>query len=260
MSRRISLQGVTNVRDLGGLTAGNGRKIAPGLMYRGGALSNATLEDAKILFEKLGIGTVVDVRCGWEREAKPDIEWPNINNIHIPFYDLDIVGIEYTQPAPGTVPYGRDVACEPDHYYRSLSNKLTVGQMRKAVAAVFDRVLKGEAVYEHCSGGKDRAGILALLILSVLGVEREAILQDYLITNDSRDRHYDEMFNRFLKFAQGDESRARELTLAHRARPENLNAFYEAIEQAYGDMNSFIREQLGISDEQRQEICAYCTA
>ena len=249
----IKLQGVRNVRDLGDTPVCGGRSVKRGLIYRGSALSSPTQDDCSLLFDTLGIRCIIDVRTGWEREAKPDAQVPGVENLHIPFYDKEKVGIEYTEPAAGTKVIGRDVACEPLLFYRSLANPLTVEQMRKGVDTVFSHALHDEPVYVHCSGGKDRAGILALLILTVLGASRETVLEDYLFTNESRDKRYDDMFERFLRLADGDEQRARELVTSHRAAPENLESFYAAIAQAYGSLDDFTRNQLGISDEQRAE-------
>lgn len=257
--RVVHFQGIENVRDLGGIAVEGGRTVKPGLMFRGGALVNATADDCDLLFNQLGISCVVDVRTGWEREAKPDVTVEGVENLHIPFYDFEKVGVEYTKPAEGTIAIGRDVACEPDDYYRSLANPLTVGQMRKGVNEIFTRAMRGQSVYQHCSGGKDRAGIMALLLLTVLGASREDILDDYLFTNESRDKRYAKMFERFLRLADGNEERAHELVVAHRARPENLDAFYEAIDERYGSMPDFVREQLGIDDAQRERIREACT-
>ena len=255
----IELQGIDNVRDLGGTPLAGSRVLKPGLIYRGSALFGATESDLELLFGTLGISCVIDVRCGWEREAKPDAPMPGVENHHIPFYDLEIVGIEYTEPAAGTKRIGRDVACEPPLFYRSLANELTVRQMRKGIDTVFAHATSKRPVYLHCSGGKDRAGILTLLVLIILGADRDTILEDYLYTNVSRDKNYDKMFQRFYRLADGDEARAHELVISHRALPENLDTFYKAINERYGNMESFVRKQLGISDEQRMRIQDACT-
>ena len=250
----IELDSVGNVRDLGGTPVEGGRVVASGLFYRGSVLVNVSEHDRDVLFNQLGIACVIDLRTGWEREAKPDIEVEGVENLHIPFYDEEKVGLEYTTPAPGTIMIGRDVACDPGDYYRSLANPLTADQMRKGLEAAFDRALQARPVYEHCSGGKDRAGILALLILTVLGASREDILADYLATNAARDKNLEHVYERFLRLANGDGERARELTFEHRARPENLDAFYEAINGRYGTMDSFICNQLGIDDNRREHL------
>ena len=64
----IELQGAYNVRDLGGLRTKDRRLTRPGVIYRGDSLDNITPADAKILFDKLGIGTIVDLRTKAETE------------------------------------------------------------------------------------------------------------------------------------------------------------------------------------------------
>ncbi len=258
--RTIELQGVDNARDFGGLPTTDGLTIKKKLFFRGGALAGATEQDCIVLFDELGIACVVDVRCGWELEAKPDVVHPGIEYLHIPFYDEDIVGIDYTARAEGTIAIGHDVACDPEHFYRSLANPLTVGQMRKGIDAVFSHVLQDLPVYVHCSGGKDRAGILTLLVQTILGVSRETILEDYLLTNASRDKNYPKLFERFLKLAAGNVTLAHDLVESHRARPENIDAFWDAIADRYGSSESFVREQLGFDDNRIALIRNRCTA
>lgn len=257
--RSIELPGVRNVRDLGGIPVYGGREVAPGLVFRGGALNDITPEGTRVFVKQMRVELVIDVRCGWERAAKPDRELPGVENVHVPFYDLDKVGIEYTEPAAGTKVVGRDVACVPVNFYRSLANPLTAGQMRTGLELAFDSMLGERPVYLHCSGGKDRAGVLAALALIVLGASPESVLEDYLLTNVSRDRHYQREFERFLRFTEGDEARAHELTRAHRACPENLEAFYAAVDERYGSMENFIVEKLGIDATRRDRLRAACT-
>lgn len=258
--RVVEVQGAENVRDLGGIPVFGGRVVKPRLLYRGSALGALAAEGVDVLFRQRGVTCVVDLRCGWERTAKPDVEVPGVENLHIPFYDQEKVGIEYTEPAEGTKVVGRDVACDPDRFYRSLANPLTVGQMRQCLDEIFSRVAEGKPVYVHCSGGKDRAGIMTLLVLTVLGASPEAIRDDYLLTNESRDKNYQENYERFLNFAEGNEQRARELVDSHRARPENLQAFYEVVCQRYGCMEDFLEEKLGMSAARCAWLREKCTA
>ena len=89
--RVIEVPGVENVRDLGGIPVSGGRMVKPGLMYRGGALVGLTPEGVDVLFRQRGVACVIDVRCGWEREAKPDATVLGVENLHIPFYDKEKV-------------------------------------------------------------------------------------------------------------------------------------------------------------------------
>lgn len=255
----VELRGVKNVRDLGLVPVSGSRVVMPGLIYRGAHLQKATGEDLAVLSNRCRIRHVVDVRVGWEREAKPNRAVPGADCLFVPFFDKELVGVEYEKPIPNTRMRGHDFVCDPDDFYRSMANPLTVGQMRKAVNQILVWASKGEAVYFHCSGGKDRAGIVALLLLSVLGASREAILEDYLLTNVSRDANIEGVYQRFLYLCYGDEGMAREVTDSHRARPENLDAFCGEVDRLYGGMDAFVRNQLGIDDEMRTAFRRACT-
>ena len=89
--RVLELERVPNARDLGGIAAGDGRVVKSGLLYRGCALADATDHDKDVLFNDLGISCVIDLRCGWELEAKPDHLPDGVEYLHIPFYDLEKV-------------------------------------------------------------------------------------------------------------------------------------------------------------------------
>lgn len=258
--RSIHLENVRNVRGLAGIPASGGRHVADGLFYRGAALEGMSASDEKVLFGELGIRRIVDVRCGWERLAHLDPVVDGVENLHIPFFDKDIVGIEYTKKLPGTRRRGHDFACDSLDFYRSMANPLTVGQMKRGLDAVFESALQGQATYIHCTGGKDRAGILSLLVLHVLDADKDAILEDYLITNVSRDAHIKKTYQRFLYLCYDDEAFARQVTDAHRARKENIEAFYAGIEDSYGGIDAFIAGPLGIDDARRERIQEACTA
>ena len=175
----------------------------PGLIFRGSALSECAREDSHILFDELGISYVVDLRCGWEVEAKPNRIPSHVEYLHIPFYDQEKVGIEYD---------------------------------RSALHIVLNAASDGDSVYFHCSGGKDRAGVLSALILQTLGASANDVIEDYLATNIEREKDYDRLFERFLKLANDDEVLAHELVISHRARPENMDAFYNSIIDSYGSV------------------------
>ena len=278
----IHLEEVRNVRDIGGVpinsafagedafarkgiftsesvSADEKRLIKHGLFFRGAHLSSISESDKEILFEQLRVRCVIDVRTGWERELKPDPVIENVENFHIPFYDKEKVGLEYTKKLPNTIRIGHDFACDQLDFYYSLSNERTVEQMKKCIETAFKYANAGKSVYFHCTGGKDRAGILAVLILEILGASYDEILKDYLFTNVSRDAHIQPTYERFLRLCQGDEERARKITESHCANKNNLNSFYKGVKERYGSMESFIENQLGVSLNVRKTFIENCT-
>ncbi len=254
----IEFEGIQNARDLGGIPTYDGREVIGGLFIRCGSLDKPTVRDIQKIREDLHVATIVDVRTGWERAAKPDVEIDGVENLHIPFFDNEIVGIEYEKPVEGTQRVGKDFACDPSDFYQAMANPLTAVFMGKGLKVAFDNAVQGRTTLIHCSGGKDRAGILSLLLLSVLGASRADILEDYLLTNISREAHITPIYERFLRLT-GDEELARKITDDHKAKPSNLENFYASVERKFGGMDAFIANQLGISDERRKLLRAACT-
>ena len=103
----ISVDGVENVRDLGGISVLDDRKVKSGLFFRGANLSGITKNGAHFLSHDLGVSLVIDLRVGWETEEKPDVPIPGVEYVHLPFYDKDKVGIDYTEKAQGTQLVGK---------------------------------------------------------------------------------------------------------------------------------------------------------
>src|SRR5215831_3584959 len=125
----IDLQGAFNVRDLGGLRTRDGRRTRYGLIYRSDSLDSITPADARILFDKLGIGTIVDLRTKAETELS---------------------GLLFPVP-------------------RCRFSVLVEGRaaVRGTFGVIAENLPKGVATLFHCAAGRDRTGIIAALLLGV---------------------------------------------------------------------------------------------
>jgi hypothetical protein len=167
----IELQGAFNVRDLGGLRTKDGRITRPGVIYRGDSLDSITPGDEKILFDKLGIGTIVDLRTQAETESK-DLNFP------VPRYRYSVL----IEGRLGHEPFPSDDPAELAKVY--LSN---LDNGRAAVKATFDIIAAnlsaGVATLFHCAAGRDRTGIIAALLLGLVGVTDGQIAIDYVQSN-----------------------------------------------------------------------------
>lgn len=255
----IDLESIDNVRDLGGMELAEGRCLRERSLLRGSALSGLSAYDQHILFDQIGVEQVIDLRCGWEREAKPNVDVRGVDQAHIPFYDRDVVGIEYSEPGQGAKVIGRDAACDPRRFYPSLANARTVRQMREALHLVFACLCAGRTVYVHCSGGKDRSGVLCALVLTALGATDEAIMEDYLFTNRSRDEKHAQLLAHFMRFSDGDATQAEQMVQQHRAHAAYLELFWHAVGTAYGSKRAFIQEELGVDGNLRATVLAACS-
>ncbi len=252
--RPIELEGIDNVRDFGGVSTINGRMLPHGIFYRGSAPCSITAKDADTLLNTLGITCMVDFRTSWERESKPTDIHQSCEVFHIPFYDKETLGLEYTQPGLEGKVIGRDVPCIPEMYYASLSHPIVVNQIRKCIETVFSKADIDHPIYIHCSGGKDRTGIIAALVLHILGAHDSDILTDYMYTNIARDAKYESELAKYIKFAKGDEAEAKKLCAAHRARTECLIVFRDSMCETFGTFDNFLETGLGITPVVRQSL------
>lgn len=175
--RLLPLQGGRNFRDLGGYRTMDGHTVKWGVLFRSGSMNGLTPADYTAL-EKRGIRVVCDFRDDNERAAEP-ANWPRA---HAP----KVLSDDYHMDMAMAMPSG-DMA----HW--------TAEQSRAALTASYPRMLVqfngqfrrmfGELLAHHvplafnCTAGKDRTGIAAALVLTALGVPRQTVVEDYLLTN-----------------------------------------------------------------------------
>ena len=167
----VELKGAYNVRDLGGLRTRDGRHTRHGLIYRGDSLDSITPDDADVLFGKLHIGAIVDLRTRAETELS-GLVFP------VPRYRFSVL----REGRLGKEPFPSDDPTELAKVY--LSN---IEGGRAAVKGTFDVIAadlrSGVATLFHCAAGRDRTGIMAALLLGLVGVTDGQIAQDYVQSN-----------------------------------------------------------------------------
>ena len=172
--RWLPIEGCVNFRDLGGYRNSQGQTVRWRSLFRSDALQDMTPSDAVYAMEELGIRLVVDLRN--PDEAERDGRGP-----------LPELGVSYTHHPllleRGFPPFtGGDVVERLSSTYQWLIHN-SGPRVADAVNAIADA--NGSAVVFHCSAGKDRTGLLAAMILEVLGVDAETIRADYLLTNEA---------------------------------------------------------------------------
>jgi protein tyrosine/serine phosphatase len=170
--RLLPLVGAYNFRDLGGYPAAGGRRTRWGRLFRSDTLHELTPEDLVVLRE-LGLRTVIDLRSVDEvqQSGRGLLAHEPIDYRHLSVLADDAEGESEAGPAPA----GADLA---DRYLWYL--EVGRGALVKALGAMAedDRY----PIVFHCAAGKDRTGVLAALVLDLVGVEPAVIAQDYVIT------------------------------------------------------------------------------
>jgi protein-tyrosine phosphatase len=227
--RRIGLDGPANFRDLGGYSAGRLR-LRRGRVFRSDSLSRMTEADVRHVVDELGLVTVVDLRAGHEVETygHGPLGSEGVVVHHLPIAD---------ETRPDRIERPRDA---PDPSTLTLDRIYLL--MLERYADRFVRVLRTLAdesthpIVFHCAAGKDRTGIVAALLLSVLGVDDETIAVDYALTAE----HIDELVDRHRAQAAA-EGNAVEVEDAHLAAEAAvmLNVLAE-LRENYGSTEDYL--------------------
>lgn len=111
---------------------------------------------------------------------------------------------------------------------------------------------KGSVLW-HCTEGKDRCGLLSAVLLLALGVERRIIMEDYMLTNDVNKKKAQRYYQ--LMLASGNtEAEAASIRDIFPAKEEYLQGAMFAIDKQYANVDTFLRDGLGIPDELRDQF------
>lgn len=180
VERSIEFDRLINVRDLGGLCGAGGRTVREGLLYRTDALSKLHQAGERDLarFAALGLRTVIDLRYPFEIAGAGMV--PRVEGLD--YHNLSIEHQTYDQAVDGAgVPSERFFA---DKYAETIRDGAV--EIRAVLEIVADAASAPLAF--HCKSGKDRTGIIAALVLTLLGVSREDVVADYALTEVARPR------------------------------------------------------------------------
>ena len=164
--RIVNVDGVSNVRDIGGYNAEGNSKVKYGLIYRGARLNAITDKGVATFTQELGIKTELDVRYGTDGGKVVDME-----------------GVAYKQLGMWAYNSILPDTCQPKASGAGLFDERTID----GIKGVFETIAQPEnlPVYIHCTAGADRTGTICYLIGGVLGVAYEDLVQDFELTSFS---------------------------------------------------------------------------
>jgi protein-tyrosine phosphatase len=174
--RLVALHGGQNFRDMGGYRTDDGRSVKWRMLYRSGSMHHLTPDDLETLRE-LGIQSIVDLRSTNEREREPlgatDGFAPTVFAEHYVFAESQL-----GQALPSSNMEAGHAREAFQRAYRHIPY-----QFAPQFRAMFGQMLANKVpIIINCSGGKDRTGVAAALVLTALGVPREAVVEDYLLS------------------------------------------------------------------------------
>ncbi|MEI2779465.1 MAG: tyrosine-protein phosphatase [Tetrasphaera sp.] len=186
MQRWIELDGVVNMRDLGGLPTRDGGVVQPRRLIRSDNLQDLTPADVRHLIDDIGVSDIVDLRSHRELHLTGDgpLRATPLRHHHHSFFPDPTPDPEGEQPSPPARPAAAErPPVNADYWsqhYRGYLNRRP-----DSVAAALSVIATAPgATIVHCAAGKDRTGTVIGLALSVAGVPREEIVADYILSTE----------------------------------------------------------------------------
>jgi protein-tyrosine phosphatase len=235
----IDLDGLANLRDVGGIPTTEGGKIIPGRLLRSDNLQTLTTSDVDQLLG-LGLTDVIDLRSDYEAEQEGPGPLTR-SNVQIHQYSLFReweIGVGEAKPdvRPEVLPeealpwIDLEPSVELDDEVASVYFSYLADRPDSVLAALRSIAQAPGAALVHCAAGKDRTGTLVALALSVADAERQAIIDDYAASSD----RVEAIVNRLIASpTYADNLRGRPIS-SHISHPETMNSFLRHIDDTFG--------------------------
>lgn len=251
--RVLDLEGGRNFRDLGGYRTADGQQVKWRTVFRSGTPANLTANDYKTL-DKLGIRAFCDFRANEEREAEPN-RYAAANS------DVEYWTRDYRMDSGNLmgVLTGPDAGAEKSRATMTAFYRVLPEEQADGYREMFKQLAAGKTPLAfNCSAGKDRAGTGAALLLTLLGVPRDAVVADYALSDDVVDYRKEMAESAAKNPAYAGLAKLPWETVAPllASDPAYIEAALDALDAKYGSVDAFIETKLGVSPEMKQAIRA----
>lgn len=261
--RVIALEGSSNTRDLGGYVTEDERMIRSGQLIRSQNLYRLTANDFEKL-EEIGVKTVIDLRTVKEHNREPTV-WLGDNPPQFHHFPVGDHENEWFRKQSRMIKRNRFTASQSLQHmvagYEMIADEGTPSY-EKLMELVLDE--SNWPILFHCNAGKDRAGVATTLILEAVGVNREVIMEEFLLTNElARTEKKSELIARERRNVGtgrfGNSPSAKDWFPIIGVQSEMLEAFYATVEEDYGTMDAYLTA-IGVDQEARSELAAALTS
>lgn len=238
--KRLELCGPVNFRDLGGYRTTDNRRVKEGLIFRSDHLSRLTDADHRTL-QRLQFKVVCDFRTVREQQRAPDI-LPADGSIRLLSLPIQANGFDPSRVMT-RLQAGDDAWLTMDFFIDLYRRYLD--DFGPVWGEVLGLIAKSEnlPLVFHCTGGKDRTGICAALLLATLGVPDESILADHDLSNSCNAERLQPIYARFAAIGITADRAAPYLA----APPEPLVAMLEYLRKKYGTVDDYLLDKAGLN-------------
>ena len=258
--RYLDFEGTTNFRDLGGYVGHNGKTVKWGQIFRADALNKLTDKDIALL-EAMKLKTIVDFRSPKEivdneDKAIKDTAYFNLNP------KAEVAQLASASPANDKQKIDKLLSIansdQGESYFLDHIDDMAK-QMRKLVSdpvaiSQYQKLMEllladdGAPLVYHCRGGKDRTGVATIYILLALGVSKDQIYSDYILTNTYKEVRNEMRMDEYRNLTDNQNvlDYLRNLLLA---KEEYLDAAFDEMIKVSGSSDNYLKQVLMIDDD-----------
>ena len=245
-NNNIKLETKQNIRDLSYLNNIIKNPIKENLIIRSNSISDFTENDISILKKAKKLKTVIDIRDKQEVLKKQY----KINNVK--YYNIPLFG---KQKHKHNKDSGKQKVSKIPNifetYMEMIESKIAKRQIKKILKIVMKQ--KNCCVLYHCTYGKDRTGIITLLILTMLDVDINIIKKDYLYSNYYLESIAEEKYKLYLEKTR-DENYAKQMKDIFLVKEEYIDHVINYIIEKYGTIINYIEKEIGISKKEIEKF------
>ena len=241
---QLPFAGGNNFRELGGYRADEGKTVKWGQIYRGFPTGRLTTEADRRLLDSLGLRLILDLRSSGEAKKEPDYVPDGARLVQIcGLCAEDGAEIAF---APGDIEKLMQTAEEGESISQRLYRRMLTGN--KAFKELFRALEAGETpILFHCSAGKDRTGVAAMLILLALGASDEVICADFEQTNACRKAEIDAVLaEHAAEIAADPACRMRYYAMAG-VDPAAAPFVLDTIRRKFGSAENYLETEYGLT-------------
>ena len=249
----VGLETLNNARDIGGYYTADGQyQVKKGLLFRTAKLYDASEADIALL-QSLGVKKVIDLRMSFERLTKPDKQIPGAQNIVISTQTIPnilvITGEDWNAMLQA-IKTGVMDTYMANMYRQLISDPVAIRGTQKFFKEVLTS--NGEPILWHCTSGKDRTGIEALLLLAALGVPEEVLVAEHMNTNYFMEAKAQANYDKAYKYTHSKWI-ASEFYKYEGVQPGWLQIALNVIHRS-GTIEDYLRDVIGLTDSDFQQL------
>ena len=249
MSDIFGIEKKRNLRDLGGYKTQNGKHVKKGYFFRSSRLMDFDQAELKIL-NSLNIKKIYDLRSKEEVKDSPDPTLKGAEYIHSSAAArADGTEVNFS-PAALIAENVYSKECNDEFTYKVYGNL----PFSYAYKRMFEDIVAGNVpILFHCSAGKDRTGIAAILILLALGVDEETAMYDYMLTNEYR-KEYIERFKKDFPLTKLDGELAGMLLAYEGVTYTNADYSLKRIKEKYENYDEYFEKEYNLDKDALQRL------